>query len=249
MKAHLISLVIFSQISFANISLEDLDYFRSISNTESNSIISSGTNHCNNFFDRNNLSVSYQKYENFFLCKFSKKRNRFYVYMLAVEKKGTEKLKDFCTKIINNWPIVSDHLDKNFPSENQPYLNGFYIDNFFNKTILDFSKNYKRDQRLINNEIDRYILENRKIFTKDNMKNNELIEKELEKISSIYKKIISEDISDLDKIIKNQLNKIVRYKIFINDTKKFISYSCNWEPKKGLEPYIKREKFSEFEDI
>tara|TARA_B100000925_G_scaffold281472_1_gene253293 strand:- start:419 stop:928 length:510 start_codon:yes stop_codon:yes gene_type:complete len=169
--------------------------------------------------------------------------------MLAVEKKGTEKLKDFCTKIINNWPLVTDHLDKNFPSENQPYLNGFYIENFFNKTVLDFSKNYKRDQRLINNEIDKYILENREIFTKDNIKNNEIIEKKLEKISSIYKKIIGEDISDLDKIIKNQLNKIVRYKIFINDTKKFISYSCNWEPKKGLEPYIKREKFSEFEDI
>ena len=233
MKAHLIIYILFSQIVFVNISLEDLDYLRSISNIESNSIISSGTYHCNNFFNRNNLSVDYQKYENFFLCKFSKKRNRFYIYMLAVEKKGTDKLKDFCTKIINNWPIVSDHLDKNFPSENQSYLNGFYIDNLFNKTILDFSKNYKRDQRMINNEIDKFIMENREIFTLDNIKNNELIEKELEKISSIYKKIISEDISDLDKIIKNQLNKIVRYKIFITNcergwSRKFCTYIINY---------------------
>ena len=249
MKPHFIFLILFSQISFVNITLEDLDYFRSISNIENNSIISSGTDHCNNFFDRNNLIINYEKYENFFLCKFSKKRNRFYVYMLGVEKKGTEKLKDFCTRIMNNWPLVSDHLDKNFPSENQPYLKGFYIDNLFNETILDFSKNYKRDQRLINNEINKYILENRDLFTKNNIKKNEIIEKELKKISLIYKKVISGDISNLDKIIKNQLDKIVRYKIFINDTKRFISYSCNWEPGKGLEPYVKREKFSEFENI
>ncbi len=249
MNVRFLFLVLFSQVLFVDISLEDLDYFRSISSINANSIISSGTKHCNNFFDRNNFSIDFQKYENFFLCKFSKKRNRFYVYMLAVEKKSQENLKNFCKKLINDWPIVSDHLDRNFPSENQPFLKGFYVDNLFNRTILDFSKNYKKDQMLINNEIDKYILENREIFTKDNLKNNELIKKEFEKISSIYKKIISEDISDLDKIIKNQLNKIVRYKIFINDTKKFISYSCNWEPKKGLEPYIKREKFSEFEDI
>ena len=29
----------------------------------------------------------------------------------------------------------------------------------------------------------------------------------------------------------------------------FKSYSCNWTPGKGLNPYVKREKFSEFENI
>ena len=48
-------------------------------------------------------------------------------------------------------------------------------------------------------------------------------------------------------IKQKELNKIVRYKIFINDITTFTSYSCNWTPGKGLSPYIKKEKFSEFE--
>ena len=248
MKTHLIFLIFITQSLFAEISLEDLDYFRSLINSENKSIISSGTNFCNDFFDRNNLSVNYQKYQNFFLCKFSKKRNRFYVYMLAVEKKEQERLKEFCKKLINQWPIIFDHIDEKVFSKEQQYLKGFFVDNLFNETVLNFSRNYESDQRLINNEIDKYILENRDNFTNDNSQNNQIIEKEFSKISKIYKKIISKDITYLDKIIKIQLDKIVRYKIFVNDTKNFISYSCNWEPRKGIEPYVKREKFSEFED-
>ncbi len=249
MKTQLIFFLFLVQSLSAEIHLDDLDYFRSLSNSDSKSIISSGTDFCNDFFDRNNLSVNYQKYQNFFLCKFSKKRNRFYIYMLAVEKKESEKLKEFCKKKINEWPIIFDHIDKKVFSTKQEYLSGFYVDNLFNETILNFSKNYESDQRLINNEVDKYILENRELFTDNNIQNNQIIEKELSKISKIYKKIINEDVSNLDKIIKYQLDKIVRYKIFVNDTKNFISYSCNWEPRKGLEPYIKREKFSEFEDV
>ena len=48
---------------------------------------------------------------------------------------------------------------------------------------------------------------------------------------------------------KEKLDNIVRYKIFLNDTKKFKSYSCTWTPSKGMTPYIKLEKFKEFENI
>ena len=44
-------------------------------------------------------------------------------------------------------------------------------------------------------------------------------------------------------------DKITRYKIFVNDIKKSKSYSCNWIPGKGLNPYIKLEKFNEFDQI
>ena len=248
MKIHSIILFLFIPIVVGDITLEELDYFRVLSDPDSVSIIESGTDQCNKFFNKDNLSADYRGYKNFFLCKFSKKRNRFYVYMLAVEKKEQERLKEFCKKLINQWPIIFDHIDEKVFSKDQQYLNGFYVDNLFNETVLNFSRNYESDQRLINNEIDKYILENRDNFTNDNSQNNQIIEKEFSKISKIYKKIISKDITNLDKIIKIQLDKIVRYKIFVNDTKNFISYSCNWEPRKGIEPYVKREKFSEFED-
>lgn len=249
MKAQFVFLLIFSQLFFSEIKLEDLDFLRSLSKADGKSIISSGTSHCNDFFDRKNLTVDYQKYKNFFICKFSKQRNRFYIYMLAVDKKNKGNLKEFCTNIMKNWMVITDHIDKKFMSQKQQYLNGFFVDNLFNDNILNFSKNFNYDQRLINNEIDKFILENRDIFTNDNEKNNQLVEREIKKISNIYRKIINDEVSDLDKVIKNQLDKIVRYKIFINDTKNFISYSCNWKPGKGLNPYVKREKFSEFENI
>ena len=93
------------------------------------------------------------------------------------------------------------------------------------------------------------IIQNRFKFTEDNIQNNKFIENEIKKANKIYKKIITNTESNLDKVIKSQLDKIVRYKIFINDIKKFKTYSCNWQPGKGLEPYVKREKFSEFENI
>ena len=45
------------------------------------------------------------------------------------------------------------------------------------------------------------------------------------------------------------LSMIVRYKVFVNDVKNLRSFSCNWMPGKGREPYVKKEKFSEFENI
>ena len=55
--------------------------------------------------------------------------------------------------------------------------------------------------------------------------------------------------SDLEKLIEMNLSMIVRYKVFVNDVKNLRSFSCNWMPGKGREPYVKKEKFSEFENI
>ena len=114
---------------------------------------------------------------------------------------------------------------------------------------MSFTNEVNKDRLIINNEIDNFIIQNRKNFTDNNSLNNDLIQKEIDKIEKIYKKIANNSESDLEKLIKNQLNEIVRYKIFVNDTKNFISYSCNWQPGKGLIPYVKRERFSEFENI
>jgi hypothetical protein len=140
-------------------------------------------------------------------------------------------------------------MDKNLNYQIKDYLKGFYIENIFNNKIINFSNNLKNDTRLINNEINNLILKNRDTFTADNKNNNIFLEKEINKLKKVYKKILSRDESDLDKIIKSQLDEIIRYKIFINDTKNFKSYSCNWKPGKGSTPYIRKEKFSEFENI
>ena len=248
MKIHSIILFLFIPIVVGDITLEELDYFRVLSDPDSASIIESGTDQCNKFFDKDNLSADYRGYKNFFLCKFSKKRNRFYVYMLAVEKKDKVKLKDFCKDIILSWPEIADHMDAKFVTQRKQFLGGFYVDYLYNGKFLELKNNYSQDQSIIHNEISSFILENRKNFTDDNYKNNEIIKKEISKISNIYKKVIDQDITDLERIIKIQLDKIVRYKIFINDTNIFKSYSCNWKPGKGIIPYVKLEKFSEFEN-
>tara|TARA_Y100000022_G_C13165317_1_gene335946 strand:+ start:52 stop:753 length:702 start_codon:yes stop_codon:yes gene_type:complete len=232
----------------AQISLEDLDFLRSLSQENSQSIIKNGTVFCNDYF-KNNKYDKNLKYENFFMCKFSKKRNRFYIYMLAVEKDQNKSLSDFCIDIIRKKPEVSDHLDKKLSFQKKLYLDGFYVDNFYYDSILSFSNDESQNKITINNQINKFIQNNRFSFTIDNVSNNKKVSKEIEKISKIYRKIISQDDSSLDKVIKNQLDKIVRYKIFINDTSKFISYSCNWIPGKGIKPYVKREKFNEFENI
>ena len=158
-------------------------------------------------------------------------------------------IKETCVNIIVNWPWIADHMDENFKYQDKDYLKGFYLENIFNNKILNFKNNFKQDNRLIKNEIDNFILENRDLFTVDNEKNNYLVEREIKKISKVYKKILTRDETNLDKVIKAQLEKIIRYKIFVNDTKNFISYSCNWKPGNGLVPYVKKEKFSEFENI
>ncbi len=241
---------IFSANLISQISLEDLDYFRLISNKNSKSIILNGTAFCNDYFNKNTSStLNENKYKNIFLCKFSKKRNRFYVYMLSVQKRGDKSLKNFCVETLSRWPEIFDHTEEKFYYQNKKYLDGFYIENFYFDKILSFSKKYEKDQRLINNEIDNFIIKNRKNFSNDNKLNNEIVKKELDKLRKIYKKIISEETSDLDILIKKILYPIVRYKIFVNDTNKFISYSCNWQPGKGSDPYVKKEKFREFDDI
>ena len=241
---------IFSSNLIMQISLEDLDYFRSISDESSESIILNGTAFCNNYFNKNNsLRLDENEFKNIFLCKFSKKRNRFYVYMLSVQKQGDKSLKNFCIETLSRWPEIFDHTEKKFYYQNKKYLEGFYIENFYFDKVISFSKNYEMDQRLINNEIDNFIIKNRKNFSNDNQLNNEIVKKEFNKVKKIYKKIISEETSDLEILIKQILYPIVRYKIFVNDTSKFISYSCNWQPGKGSDPYVKKEKFREFEDI
>ena len=240
--------LIFSTNLYTKVSLEELDYFRKISNQDSESIIENGTNFCTNYFE-NNTSLSNLNYKNFFMCKFSKKRNRFYIYMLAVKKGTALSLKEFCEDFLSSWPEVKDHMDKKLIFQKKKYLSGFYIENFFNKRVLSFIDNFSIDQLTIDNEINKFIIENKSLFTNDNIENNLIIEKAANKINKIYKKIINNSVSDLDILVKKNLDEIVRYKIFVNDAKNFKSYSCNWEPGKGIVPYVKRERFSEFENI
>ena len=244
----LIYFLFLSQSLLSQISLEDLDYFRSLSDENSQSIIMNGTNFCNNYFKNSKYDVNLE-YENIFICKFSKKRNRFYIYMLAVEKEQDKSISDFCIDILRKKPELSDHLDNKLYIQNKSYLDGFYVENFYFDNILSFSNNETQNQIIINNQINKYIKNNRFNFSSDDESNNKKLSKEINKIKKIYKKIISQEDSSLDKVIKSQLDKIVRYKIFINDISKFVSYSCNWIPGKGIKPYVKREKFKEFQNI
>ena len=247
----LIIFFLFSFQIFGDISLEELDLIRSFSGDGSQSIISNGTSYCNNYFSKKAgfLKTGNKDFKNIFLCKFSKKRNRFYVYMLSVQKKGKLPLKDFCTDILNQWPEILDHTDPKLKYQKKDFLRGFYVENFFYDKVLDFSNDYKRDQQLISNEIDNFIIKNRDSFSDNNQLNNQFIENEIKKINKIYKKILSQEITNLEFLINQQLDSVLRYKIFINDVKNFQSYSCNWKPGKGINPYVKREKFSEFENI
>ena len=240
--------LIFSTNLFSKLTFEELDIIRSYSNTDSESIIQNGTNFCNDYFKKN-FSSTELNYQNSFTCKFSKKRNRFYIYMLAVDKKSSYSLKEFCSNILLSWPDIYEHMDKNFKFQKKDYLSGFYIENFFHDKVIDFSNNYENDQRIISNEINNFILNNRKNFSDNNTENNLLIKKEINKINKIYKKIISGTETDLDILIDKILEDIVRYKIFVNDIANYKSYSCNWIPGKNIDPYVKREKYSEFENI
>ena len=233
----------------SEISLEDLDFIRSISESNPESIINNGSKFCNNYFEKTKFSKNSSKYENFFMCKFSKKRNRFYIYMLGVDHKENLSVKNHCLEILNSRPEISDHMESKLIFQKKNYLSGFYIENFFNDKVLNFLDDREIDSLTLNNEINEFIIKNRYNFTDDNVSNNDLVSKEIKKLNRIYKKIINNDESDLDKIIKKQLEQIVRYKIFINDVKNFQSYSCNWKPGEGIDPYVKREKYSEFENI
>ena len=223
---------------------------KNISSSKSLSIISSGVDTCNNFFQNNkNLSVDEKKFENFFICKFSKKRNRFYIYMLAVDRIDTLTLSDNCQGIIKKWPWILDHMDEKLTYQKKEFLEGFYVDNLFNDQTLSITKNIFLDKQILNNEIDKFILENKDSFSLNNEQNNLLLQREINKLNRVYKKLFYDEVSDLDSLIKKELDKITRYKIFLNDIKTFKSYSCTWTPGKGLKPYIKLEKFSEFENI
>ena len=240
--------LIFSTNLFSKLTLEEIDLIRSYSDADAKSIIQNGTSFCNDYFKRN-FSSSELNYQNSFTCKFSKKRNRFYVYMLAIDKRDSKSMKKFCSDILLSWPDIYEHVDINFKFQKKDYLSGFYIENFFYDKVIDFSDNYENDQRIISNELNNYILKNRNNFSDNNKENNLLIEKEIKKINKIYKKIISGTKTDLDTLIDQILTDIVRYKIFVNDVANFKSYSCNWIPGKDKDPYVKREKFSEFENI
>ena len=102
------------------------------------------------------------------------------------------------------------------------------------------------DEQLLNNKINNFVL-NKDTFTLNNKQNN-ILEKEINKLNK-FMKVLNGEVSDLDILVKKELDKITRYKIFLNDIKTFKSYSCTWTPGKGIEPYIKLEKFIEFENI
>ena len=240
--------LIFSTNLFSILTFEEIDIMRSYSDADAKSIIQNGTRFCNDYFKKN-FSSSELNYQNSFTCKFSKKRNRFYVYMLAIDKRDSKSLKKFCSDILLSWPDIYEHVDKNFKFPKINYLSGFYVENFFYDKVIDFSNRYEEDQRKISNELNNFILRNKKNFSNDNKENNLLIEKEVKKVNKIYKKILSGTKTDLDILINQILTDIVRYKVFVNDMVNFKSYSCNWIPGKDIDPYVKREKYSEFENI
>lgn len=241
--------LIFSTNLFSKLTFEELDLIRSYSDADAKSIIQNGTSFCNDYFKKN-FSSSELNYQNSFTCKFSKKRNRFYVFMLAIDKRDSSSLKEFCSDILVSWPDIYDHVNtKSLKFQKKDYLSGFYIENFFYDKVIDFSNNYENDQRIISNEINNFILKNRDNFSDNNKQNNLLIEKKIKRINKIYKKIISGTKTDLDILINQILTNTVRYKIFVNDVVNFKSYSCNWIPGKETDPYVKREKYSEFENI
>ena len=249
MKLLIISTILFSGIALSKISLNELDFVSSFSNSNSYSMIESGIRHCNEYFNSNKLASSATNYENSFFCKFSKKRNRFYIYMLSQHNDKGISIKNFCENLIRNKEEIYDHLDKSLLFQDQNYLKGFYIENIFNDSIVSFTNNFQQDELVINNEINKYILKKRSDFSLDNEKNNLLLEKEILKLKRIYKKTIDKETSDLERLTKAELNKITRYKVFINDINNFKSYSCTWSPGKGIKPYVKLERFSEFENI
>ena len=128
----LLLLFFYSSQSLSIITLEEIDYFNSISEKNYISIISSGTEFCNNYFSNQIGAANIEnKFKNIFLCKFSKKRNRFYIYMLSVDKKENIPLRDFCKQVIEEWPSVLDHMDEKLSFQNKDYLQGFYVENFF----------------------------------------------------------------------------------------------------------------------
>ncbi|MEK9620081.1 MAG: hypothetical protein VW078_08305 [Flavobacteriales bacterium] len=251
MKSILIIVIFFSKFLHSYLTLEDIDFFRQISNPNSISIVSSGTKYCEDFFNENRIYKpnSDNSITNTFSCKFSYERNRFYIFMLANTKDQSKSVRENCLAIINNWPDILDHLDKNFFSVNKTYLNGFFIENMFNEQVLKFSNIYKKDIDERRNQINKFIIDNKNKFSSNDKENNELIKNEISKLEKIYNKIINEEDTSLDKLINSQINKVTRYKIFVNDLVNFKSFSCNWVPGKGLNPYVKREKFSEFENI
>ncbi len=250
MKWLIFGTILFTNSLLPNISLSELDFFTSFSSSNSLSMIESGTKHCNEYFNSNkNIKANLNSYKNSFFCKFSKSRNRFYIYMLSEHKNSGISIRDYCESLIKTKEEIFDHLDKTFSYQDKKYLSGFYIENIFNDSVVTFSNNFRQDELTMNNEINRYISQKRSEFSMNNEMNNLILEKEILKLRKIYKKSIENEISDLDKITKMELDKITRYKIFINDIQNFKSYSCTWTPGKGLKPYVKKEKFSEFENI
>lgn len=241
----------FSELVFANLTIEDLDFYRKSSNPQSISIVSSGTNYCKNYFSSDkSISISLEKtFKNSFSCKYSLKRNRFYVFMVAQTKNQEKTIRENCLDVLNNWPEIMDHMDETFFDKRKLYLKGFYVENIFNNQILSFSNIYAQDELEKKNLINQLILDKKSSFSFNDEENNKLIKREILRLEKIYKKIMENKIPDLHKIIKLELDKITRYKIFINDLNGFKSYSCNWKPGKGLNPYVKKEKFNEFENI
>ena len=251
MKLLNLIILIFPIYFYGQISLSEIDFFRKISNPSTKPIIENGEGFCNRYFEskRGSSEFNKNKFKNFFSCKYSPLRDRFYIYMLSVQRDKNKSLKEFCKNILLGQPYVADHMDDNFIYQKKDYLNGFFVDNFFNDRVLSFKNNFAEDQMILKNELNNFIISNRSNFSSNNKENNQLLKKEEKKLEKIYKKIITKSESDLDKVIKNELDKIIRYKIFVNDISNFTSYSCNWSPGKGLNPYVKKEKFSEFEDI
>ena len=182
----IILLALFANFLVGNLKLSELDSLRALTISDSTSIISSGNNLCNEFFEKNkNLNTNPKKFKNFFLCKFSEKRNRFYIYMLGVERDYTFSLKENCLQIIQNWPWISDHMDEKYSYQEKEYLSGFFIENIFNKKVLKVSDNVFIDEQILNNELNKLIIANRNNFSEDNDKNNDFLQKFYQKFKKV----------------------------------------------------------------
>ena len=184
MKNLLLFKIFICLMSFQSLGLNDsLDQQK---NNKNYFITDSAMKSCNDFFQKKKALTGDEanKYKNFFMCKFSKKRNRLYVYMLSENRIQDVSIKESCKKILRTWPDVLDHMNSKLQYQVKKHLAGFFSPHKENHSF-----------------------------------------------------------------IKSNLDKLIRYKVFINDIKKFKSYSCNWKPGKGLNPYIKIEKFKEFDNI
>ena len=143
MKNLLLFKIFICLMSFQSLGLNDpLDQQK---NNKNYFITDSAMKSCNDFFQKKKALTGDEakKYKNFFMCKFSKKRNRLYVYMLSENRIQDVPIEDSCKKILSSWPDVSDHMNSKLQYQVKQHLAGFFSpreeNHSFIKSKLDLS--------------------------------------------------------------------------------------------------------------